>query len=252
MAMSMPSEELELLIAGYVLGDLSPEELASFEQLLAQNPELAAEVAQMQTALETAYAPPEVAPPAHLRSVILAQAQAVHSASQPRSMATIPRKPWPWRSLMEGVAAGVIVALGINNYRLQQALQSSQPEPPSTSVLTYVLNATQVNSPAAATVVVNPYRLEATVFAQNLPPLPPGKVYALWTVVPADAPFTTDAKQAILTEVFQVNDRGSFTQTISVPKAFRSQNWVTKVAVTIEDANAPQRHTGKPIIITTN
>lgn len=248
----MPSEELQLLIAGYVLGDLSPEEQASFEQLLAQNPQIAAEVAHMQTALETAYAPPEVAPPAHLRSAILTQAQAARSVSDSRSTAVVPRKPLPWRSLLEVVAAGVIVTLGISNYRLQQALQSSQPEPRSTTALTYVLNATQVNSPAAATVVVNPQRLEATVFVQNLPPLPPGKVYALWTVVPANAPFTTDTKQAILTEVFQVNDRGSFTQTIAVPKAYRSQAWVTKVAVTIEDADAPQRHTGKPIMITTN
>jgi hypothetical protein len=83
-----------------------------------------------------------------------------------------------------------------------------------------------------------------------LPPLPPGRVYVLWTVLTQNAPFTTDEKEAILTETFQVDERGNFSQTITVPKAYRSKELVTKVAVTMEDANAPQRHAGSPIIIT--
>lgn len=244
--MAMPSDELQLLIAGYVLGDLSPEEAAAFEQLLAQDPTIAAEVAQMQAALETAYAPSEVAPPTHLRSTILAQAEAPNWVIVPRSTT---RTAFPWRGLLEVVAAGVIVALGINNYRLQQALVSQSEAPPGTA-LTYVLKATQTSNPATAIVVVNPQKLEATISVQNLPPLPPGKVYALWTVVQPNAPFTTDTKQAILTEVFQVDDRGSWTQTTVVPKAYRAKEFVTKVAVTIEDATAPHKHTGKPVMIT--
>lgn len=232
-------------MAGYVLGDLSPEETASFEQLLAQDPTIAAEVAQLQTVLEAVYAPREVTPPDALRSTILTQAEAVNSGSVPRS----PRRPpLPWRGFMEVAAAGFIVALGINNYRLQQALTSQSTAPGTT--LIYVLQPTQTNSAAAAQVIVDPNELEATISAQNLPPLPPGKVYALWTVVQPDAPFTTDTKQAILTEVFQVDARGRFTQTIVVPKAYRSKAWVTKVAMTIEDANAPQKHTGKPVLMT--
>lgn len=63
MARSMPSEQLQLLIAGYVLGDLSSEEVEEFEQLLANDSAIADEVARMQKALEISYAPPEVAPP---------------------------------------------------------------------------------------------------------------------------------------------------------------------------------------------
>ncbi|MGI0489948.1 anti-sigma factor [Pantanalinema rosaneae CENA516] len=242
--MAMPSDELQLLMAGYVLGDLSPEEAAAFEQLLATDPTIAAEVAQLQTALETAYASPEVMPPEHLRSTILTQAEADHAGNIQRSPT---RRPLPWRGWLEVVAAGLIVALGINNYRLQQALTRQATVPGTT--LIYVLESTQTNSAAAAKVVVDPDELEATISAQNLPSLPPGKVYALWTVVQPDAPFTTDPKQAILTEVFQVDDRGGFTQTIVVPKAYRFKGLVTKVAVTIEDANAPQKHTGDPIMI---
>ncbi|MBF2028600.1 MAG: anti-sigma factor [Oscillatoriales cyanobacterium C42_A2020_001] len=246
MAMSMPSEELQLLVAGYVLGDLDPEEAAEFEQLLAQNPAIAEEINQMQAALEAAYTPPPVAPSAHLRSQILEAATAASSA--PLSIA--PRKLLSWRSALEVAAAALIIALGINNYRLQQTLQTAQRNPQPSAGLTYVLNATDANSQASAKVVVDPKSLEATIAVQNLPPLPPGKVYALWTVVSPAAPYTTDDKKAILTEVFEVDERGNFSQTIAVPKVYRSKNLVAKVAVTIEDANAPQKHIGSPIMIT--
>ena len=82
--MSLPTspDPIYELIAGYVLGTLEPEEAAEFEQRLANNPELAQELAQVQQALELAYAPPDVAPPAHLRDRILA---AVASPNDSRS-----------------------------------------------------------------------------------------------------------------------------------------------------------------------
>ncbi len=246
MAMSMPSEELQLLMAGYVLGDLSPDEAAEFERLLGQDPAIAAEVAQLQKALETSYAPPELMPPPHLRAAILAKADEVQSG--PTISRT--RRFLSWRTGLELAAAGLIGALGVNNYRLQQALQISQAETQQYAALTYVLDATRSESQASATVVVNPNTLEATITVKNLPPLPPGRVYALWTVVKPDAPFTTDRHQAILTEVFQVDAQGEFSQTIAVPKAYRAQEQVAKVAVTIENSDAPQQHTGTPILIT--
>ncbi|MBD2102683.1 anti-sigma factor domain-containing protein [Leptolyngbya sp. FACHB-261] len=270
MAISMPLEELQLLIAGYVLGDLSPEEAVQFEQLLAQNPALMEEVAHMQAALETPYAPAEVTPPAHLRSAILDKVHVSGSetssseigsevgsevgsgigagvAARSRRQVQLRKR---LRGLMEVAAAALIIALGVNNYRLSQALQTAQAETQQYAALTYVLAATEANSQASATVVADPNDLEATIAVKNLPPLPTGKVYALWTVLKSDAPFTMDAKKAILTEVFQVDGSGNFSQTVAIPKAYRSQDLVTKVAVTIEDANAPQRHIGSPILIT--
>ncbi len=247
--MSMASEELQLLMAGYVLGDLSPEEAAEFERLLAQNPAMAEELAQMQKALETAYTPPEVTPPAHLRLAILDNIRVVNPEIG-APVTTTTRITIPWRSVMEVAAAALIAALALNNYRLQQALQMAQTETKPYSPLIYALDSTKADSKASATVVVNPNNLEATIAVKNLPPLPPGRIYALWTVLKQDAPFTTDEKEAILTETFQVDERGNFSQTIAVPKAYRSKELVTKVAVTVEDANAPQRHTGSPIIIT--
>ncbi len=246
MAMSMPSEELQLLIAGYVLGDLDPEEAAEFEQLLAHNPAIADEISQMQVALETAYTSPEVVPPAHLRSTILAKVASTVTSP----VVAKRRKLLTWRTAFEVAAAILILALGINNYTLRQTLQTAQVKSPQSETLIYVLNATDAASQASAKVVVNPDNLEAAISVQNLPPLPPGKVYALWTVVSPKAPYTTDDKKAILTEVFEVDERGNFSQTIVVPKVFRSEDLVTKIAVTIENANAPQKHIGSPIMIT--
>lgn len=244
-----PSEELQELIAGYVLGELAPEEAAKFEQCLAQDAAIAEAVTQMQHALELVYAPPEASPPPHLRAAILAHAQAANLNQQIPSIGRSTRR-LPLRSLAEVAAAGLIMVLGIHNYRLQNELQTSQAEAQQYKALTYVLTATQTNSQASATVVVNPNNLKATVTFENLPPLPPGKVYALWTVVKPNAPFTTDPKRAILTEVFQVQNRDTFSQTIAVPKAYQSQDLVTKVAITIEDADAPQKHVGSPVLIT--
>ncbi len=249
----MSPEELQLLIAGYVLSDLDPEEAAAFEQLLAANPAIAEDVAQMQNALEVSYASPEVIPPAHLRADILNQisSMAAETARRPASTRPFHRRSFSWRSLVEVAAAGLVVALGVNNYRLSQALQTAQSQTmPQYATTTYVLDATQGDSVASAVVTVDPNNLEATLTAENLPPLPPGQVYVLWTVLQQDAPFTVDEKAAILTGVFQVDSQGSASKTIAVPPVYRVGGVVSRVAVTIEDANAPQRHAGSPIMVT--
>lgn len=253
--MAMPAEELHLLIAGYVLGDLSPEEAAEFEQILAQDPAIVAEIAQMQSALETTYGATEVVPPPHLRSHILGPVdqglpQTEHNLQpEPTSLPTRSRPFSSLRSWLEIAAVVLLIALGINNYRLSRALQASQAETLRYAALTYQLQATQANSSASAQVMVDPNTLKGRLTVQNLPPLPAGKVYVLWTVLDPTAPFTTDTKDAILTQTFQVNDRGASVQEIVVPPAFRSREFVSKVAVTIEDAATPQKHVGKPIMV---
>ncbi len=55
-----------------------------------------------------------------------------------------------------------------------------------------------------------------------MPALPPDKVYVLWTVLKKGAPFTTDKKNAILTEVFGVDAKGNVFKQITIPVAYRS------------------------------
>jgi anti-sigma-K factor RskA len=247
------------LIAGYVLGDLDPEEAGEFAQLLAENPAIAAEVAQMQKALEITHAPPEIAPPVPLRAAILNAAITPEPLAQPApsiSPATAPpsrerrRSQFPWGRALGSAAAVMLVALGISNYALWQRLQAVQTVAPPIEPITVTLKPAQATTTATATIVVNPKTLEAELAVQDLPPLPSGKVYALWTVLVPNAPVTTDSKQAILTDVFTVDAQGSAKQTVTLPAVYRSsKNLVTKVAVTVEDAATPQAHVGSPILI---
>lgn len=251
MARSIPSEQLQLLIAGYVLGDLSPDEVKEFEQILADDSAIADEVARMQKALEISYAPSEVTPPTHLRSAILtANAHLANPKSSPRPHLNLrSRRSFLWRRTIEVAAVVLIVGLGISNYRLRQSLQAVQTEIRQSHTLIYSLRAKEANANASATVAVNPNNLEAVLTVKNLPLLPPGKVYVLWTVLEQGVPFTTDNKNAVLTEVFQVDADGNASQAIVVPKVYRSKDLVSAVAVTVEDAASPQRHEGKPILI---
>jgi anti-sigma-K factor RskA len=255
MSRSILSEELQLLIAGYVLGDLDPTEVDEFEQLLTTNPRVAEEVAQMQRALELSYGPPEIPPPAHLRSAILGaiEPQPVAQA-EPRSVSPVPparpsRRSFSWGKAWGIAAAALIAALGINNYRLWQMLQATQTAVQPSDTLTYMLQGTEPNNPASATLVVNPGRLEAALTVNNLPPPPPGQTYALWTVLTPNAPFTADRKNAVLMTVLQPDAEGRVEETIAVPPFYRSSEFVSKVAVTLENATAPQAHTGTPILI---
>ena len=178
MPSEIPLEQSQLLIAGYILGDLAPEEAAEFEQLLKGHPAVAAEVAQMQQALELSYGVEEVQPPAHLRSTMLSAAQsqlAERPAITPiktRNAAVRNR----WNRSIAAAAAAVILALGINNYRLWQTLQANRTPQPG-NPLTYSLQGTGANAAAASTasMQVNPNTLEAELTVRNLPSLPPGK-----------------------------------------------------------------------------
>lgn len=245
----MPSEQLQLLIAGYVLGDLSSEEVEEFEQLLANDSAIADEVARMQKALEISYAPPEVAPPPHLRSALLeANSHSANLQSNLHSTTKLRSHSFSWRLGLEFAAVVTIATLGVSNYYLWQSLQTGQTGIHSSNPLTYSLRAKDAGTTASATVVVNLDNLEGVLAVKNLPPLPPGKVYVLWTVLERGAPFTTDNKNAILTEVFVVNSNGIASQTITLPKVYRSRNLVAAVAITVEDAASPQRHAGSPIL----
>jgi anti-sigma-K factor RskA len=249
MASSMPSDQLQLLIAGYVLGDLDPDEAAEFEQLLADNPALMEEVTQMQKTLELCYAPPAVTPPAHLRAAILTPKATKPTPIQPN------RGRVSWSKAMGVAAAALIVGLGINNYRLWRALQVAQTQLRATEAaqaekLTYALQAGKLADAARATVAVDPNTLEGVLTVEGLPPLPPGKTYALWVVPKPGAPYTTDDKGAILIKAFQVDAEGTVSRPITVPEVYRSEELVSKVAITIEDATAPQDHQGSPVLIT--
>lgn len=280
-------EELQMLAAGYVLDSLSPEEAKAFDALRS-TPETRESiellVAQTQQALEVAYLPQALTPPIALRQRLLnsfAEAQAtgastteaaqatgvVQETEVVQATATLPR----WAKAVAALASIVILALAASNYALWRSLQAQyrlaelreqEPAPterPSASLVSLTLEPTETLTqltavPAAVqvSVSINPAELKGTLSIENLPPLEPGEVYVLWTVLDPSAPVTTDAKGAILTEVFTVESNLPQSQPFALPPAFQQMpNAVKAIAITVEDATAPQGHEAAPILIQT-
>ena len=253
---TLPPECEQLLISGYVLGNLSPAEAQLFQEILAENPALIEQVTVMQQALDAAYTPPEVSPPATLRDRLLATANAQKTNELEVPEPTVGNAEVRTTSqsnllgkIFGAIALALIAILGIANYRLWQTIQTTQIDSQGDRK-TYLLRGENLPETTAAKLTVDADRSNAILTATNLPPLPPGKVYALWTVVGKDVPYTTDEKGAILTAVFQVDESGDFVREIAVPQPHLEPRTIKKIAITVEDRLNPQAHTGSILLST--
>ncbi len=168
-------ETIETLAAGYVVGDLDRAELEAFEQLLAENPALRAEVERIQATLDqVVYSFNSIEPPPHLQSAILAAANPVPTKSR-----------LPWRMALGSVAALLILYLGIDNSRLRQDYRMAQDlntllQQSQTKL--FSLKAVNASETAEGSFVVNVGQRQGILTAQNLAAPPPGKVYRLWAI----------------------------------------------------------------------
>ncbi|MEO0985494.1 MAG: hypothetical protein AAFY20_08095 [Cyanobacteria bacterium J06639_14] len=108
--LSLP-DELQVLAAGYVLGDLSSEEMAQFQQLLAIQPELVQVVTSLQETLALLpYGLPQQVPQQQVRSRLLEAAQPPAKAipAAPSSSPPIKRRYLPWSTRLVASLAIVI------------------------------------------------------------------------------------------------------------------------------------------------
>ncbi|MGF1603100.1 MAG: hypothetical protein ACFCU8_13965 [Thermosynechococcaceae cyanobacterium] len=121
--MSNPlTPEQQELIAGYVLGDLEPEELAQFQILLRDQPRIEAEVLSLQTALGAIPFGLEAAePPGALRSQIIA------AALPPRLEVKRRKRRIPWGPMVVSMLTGLVLVLGVQNWHYRQQL-AQQPD----------------------------------------------------------------------------------------------------------------------------
>lgn len=185
--MNVPStpEYLEELAAGYVVGDLDPNEVEELRQLLIDNPELIAQVNLLEEVLEQLlYGLNEVEPPPHLGSVIL------KAAAIPANRATGLRQPaLPWGKFVGSVAALLILVLGIANYRLQQELRIATAVPTMlqhSETRLFSLKGTHLADAASGNIVMDLERQRVALVIRHLPAAPVGSVYRLWAVVDGD------------------------------------------------------------------
>ncbi|PZD74680.1 hypothetical protein C1752_00619 [Acaryochloris thomasi RCC1774] len=118
---SLTPEQRELM-AGYVLGEIDPDELAQVRELLRQYPVLEQEVLSLQDALGAVPLGLETEkPPAELRSRLL-------TSATPISTGVSKKRSVPWGRMVVALAVGVSVLLGLQNWQLRQQLATRSPK----------------------------------------------------------------------------------------------------------------------------
>ena len=256
---TLPPECQQLLISGYVLGNLSTAEALLFSEMLKENPELVDQIEVMQTAVDEAYNPAEIAPPSQLRDRVLAAAEArkTDARAAPNSVAQTDEaySQLSWIRIVGAALLGIIAISSFTNYRLWQIVRvanETKTDNRTGDRQFYILGSEDLSREISAELAVDSQGRNGTLKANKLPVLPSNQVYALWTVVGKDVPYTTDDKGAILTAVFQVDDAGNFTREIAVPEPHLEPRTIKKIAITIEDIAAPQAHEGSIFISTGN
>lgn len=239
-------EQLEKLLAGYVLGDLTPEESVRVKRHLETHPEFAAEVNRLQATL--ALLPLSLAktsPSETLRERLLQTAQASLSSSTARPSSRVWRKPGVWIWVMRSAAAVLLAGLGFSVYRLNQELAVVQADlfrykeaiallrQPNNRLLT--LKGISPTLPSSGSLVIAPQSHAGVLTLQNLPPLPKGKVYRLWA-------FTNGRK--VNCAEFTPNSEGKVFLQLPL------DNWAgtTSVVVTVEPFQETPEPTGEMVM----
>lgn len=243
-------ERLEELMAGYVLGNLTSEEAEELQQQLTEHPQLSTEIDRLQEVLELIpYALPAVEPPPHLRSAILETASRDRTLFKNRNTSSqkrVSNRPFLWSSVLGSVAAILALAFGLDNYHLRQQITTTQAQiarqkdvismlqQPNTHLVS--LKGMDRAAAASGSIVVTPGEPKAVLILQNLPVLPKGQFYQLWSVVNGEK---------IPWEQFAANERGAVFVKLSLP----SHSELTTLVVTLEASPSPKNSTG-PMVMT--
>jgi len=240
-------ERIEELMAGYVLGNLTPEEAEELQQLMRERPELAIELNRLQEVLEVLpYALPEVEPPQHLRQAILDTTSTTPSTAptQPkvRPKRRLRGSPLVWGRAIGSAAALLVVTLGLNSYIQMQDKVARQKDiiamlqKPDTHVVS--LKGMAQASAATGSMIVTPGESKALLILKNLPVLPQGQFYHLWSVV---------KEEKIPWGQFRTSQQGTVFVKLSRPSNLE----VTALVVTVEASPAPTTPAG-PMVMAGN
>jgi anti-sigma-K factor RskA len=236
MTESLPPETIETWVAGYVVGDLDRAEVEIFEQLLAENPALVAEVKQLQATLDhVVYNFNSVEPPADLRSAILASATTTLQPPQHQPSRFL------WHTIMGSVAALLILYLGVDNYRLRQEFRLAQDintllQQSQTQL--FSLKAVNASDPAAGSFVMNLGQRQGILALQNLVAPPTGKVYRLWAI--ADG-------EKIPCGTLTINPQGKVLDKFWMPADFYDKG-ISGLFVTLESSETSRYPTGSIVM----
>lgn len=193
-------ERIKILAAGFVIDDLDDDEEREFRQLLAQNPELAREVDDLQNVFgQVLHEFTDVGVPSSLLPQILTQVEAEtqkESVFEPKVI----KSPNHWKKVAAVLATLSIVVLGIDNYRLRHnfalatrenqrlAQEFSQIKKVNSLLQEYETKMVSFQGKdsmdkASGSMLINRQKQKALMTIKNLPPPPDGHYYLLWAIV---------------------------------------------------------------------
>jgi hypothetical protein len=223
---SAPAPEL---LAGYVLGDLTPSEIALVEAYLTAHPEQQAEISSLMLPLDLlSLTLPADNPPPSLRQKILQLAATETVINQTPVKQLELKSRQSWRSIAAGVGLLLVAGLGWNNYQLSQELaavkqdlQTTQialktPKPQDNLALVSLLqepnnrflnlkNMEGKPGMGMGSLVIVPNKSAAVLLLQQIKPLPPGQVYRMWAIMGDEemncADFLPDAEGKVLKQI---------------------------------------------------
>ncbi|MBD2464449.1 anti-sigma factor [Oscillatoria sp. FACHB-1407] len=276
MARSELPDNWQDLAAGYVLNNLSDEEVASWEALIEEHPELSNELEELQSTLNLfADTLPMYQPSQQLLGQIRATAQAEWEMVEP-SQSSIPvsgsfreqgSKPVMndrfrvLTSVGGAIAASVIALLGFQLYSLQSQLQQAnatiqtlerdlqQAQTQAQSIrpvvntlqqpgtLIYSLEGSDLANTASGRLVVSDEQ-EVIILVRNLPELPSGRVYRLWAALPTQTTLTYCGQ-------FNSNTQGIIQLT---PSSRQCGDNPTQMIITVDGATDPTTK-GGPVVL---
>ncbi|MGD1952167.1 MAG: anti-sigma factor domain-containing protein [Leptolyngbyaceae cyanobacterium] len=267
---SDPHPDWHDLLAGYALDNLSRDEQETLQKILAERPELKAEVlAYQETLALVPYALEPQSLPANLERTLMASAKPL----QAREHAVVQRPPRraPRWSAAAAVAALLIIIVGSDNYRLRQQqatlqrqlanVQTEQQDlqakldqveqelnaPDFESVidilrqpnaLVYSLKGTEEAASSSGSLLTLPDHSEVQLVSHNLPVLPSGQVYRLWSVA-------TETSEPMYCGQFNNTEAGNVQWT--VPDALCNATPV-RVIITVDAVVDPPVPKGRAVL----
>jgi anti-sigma-K factor RskA len=257
--------EWEELLAGYVLGDLDPEEVIEMHKIILEHPEIVTKIDHFQETL--AMLPlglSETYPDNNLRDRIAARAIPItveNLSTDPLDLSidslntpleTIKRSPrrrnlWKLATIgLSSISAIALIALGFDNYQMRQQIASNQIELQKHSATIAMLQGSDNRMislkgmgaiPAASgSVMIAPTEKTAMISIQNLRQIPQENSYRLWAIV--------DGKKVDCAQ-FRPDEQGKVFMKVPLASALKQS---TTLIITIEPNQDMPEPTGEMVM----
>ena len=246
----------EELLAGYVLGDLEPEEVTAMQEIIVNHPEIITEIDRLQETLAILTLGLSLSYPSEtlrdrIASVAIPQSvQSPKIASTENGLKKSTNRQNIWKLVSIGlgsisaIAAIALIALGFDNYQMRQQIATNQVELQKYKQAIALLQGGDNRmiplkgmgaTPAATgSVMISPSEKMAMISIQNLNPISQETSYRLWAIA--------DGKKVDCAQ-FRPDPQGNVFIKVPLGNALKQS---TTVIITVEQNSDPKKDSPEP------